>query len=71
MKNVSVDVIGMNILDGETISYRNINKDIDCAKIAEQFGGKGHKDAGSNPKENEKFKEFWKSKFNSDISKNA
>lgn len=71
MKNVSVDVIGMNILDGETISYRNINKDIDCAKIAEQFGGKGHKNAGSNPKANEKFKEFWKSKFNSDISTNA
>lgn len=49
-----IDLLGMIILDKDTVSYRRI-KDVDVSKIAVYFGGTGHKEAASNPKENERF----------------
>ncbi|MDD3821893.1 MAG: DHHA1 domain-containing protein [Bacilli bacterium] len=54
------DVLGMIILDKETVSYRKI-EDIDVSKIARYFGGGGHKAAASHPKDNEKFVKVLKS----------
>lgn len=50
-----IDAVGMIIKDRETVSYRSI-KDVDVSKIAEYFGGGGHKNAASNPKDNKMFK---------------
>lgn len=60
-QNIQVDIIGMNVLDLESVSYRSVNKDKDCSKVGKYFGGKGHMNAASNPKANEKYKEFVKS----------
>lgn len=49
-----IDVLGMIMTDIDTVSYRKV-KDLDVSKIAVHFGGKGHKSAGSNPQNNEKF----------------
>ncbi len=51
-----VDLVGMIMLDTETVSYRLV-KDVDASKVAVYFGGKGHKAASSNPQNNELFKE--------------
>lgn len=50
-----VDMVGMIMTDIDTVSYRTV-KDVDVSKVAVHFGGKGHKPAGSNPQDNEKFK---------------
>lgn len=50
----NVDTVGMIMSDIDTVSYRNV-KDIDASIIASYFGGKGHKNAASNPQNNEKF----------------
>lgn len=49
-----IDLLGMIITDRDTVSYRRI-KDVDVSKVAVYFGGKGHKEAASNPKDNERF----------------
>ena len=49
-----VDLIGMFFPDMDVVSYRGI-KDIDVSIVPTYFGGKGHKGAGSNPINNEKF----------------
>lgn len=49
-----IDLLGMIILDKDSVSYRRI-KDVDVSKIAVYFGGKGHREAASNPKDNERF----------------
>lgn len=53
--NIDIDVIGMIMTDIDTVSYRQI-KDIDISVIAKYFGGKGHRNAASNPQNNDKFK---------------
>lgn len=56
----NIDVVMMNILDKDTISYRSINQNIDCSVIAKYFGGKGHKNAASSPKSNKTLEDFLK-----------
>ena len=51
----NIDAIGMIMTDIETVSYRQV-KDVDVSIISKYFGGKGHRGAGSNLQENEKFK---------------
>ena len=55
----NIDTVGMIMTDMDTVSYRNV-KDIDASIIASYFGGKGHKNAASNPKNNEKFRDLMK-----------
>lgn len=50
-----VDLIGMIFTDMDTVSYRLV-KNKDASKVAVYFGGKGHRDASSNLKDNCKFK---------------
>ncbi len=52
-----IDTVGMIMTDIDTVSYRNI-KDIDASIIAVYFGGKGHKNAASNPQNNDKFRKL-------------
>lgn len=54
-----VDTVGMIMTDIDTVSYRNV-KDIDASIIATYFGGKGHKNAASNPQANPLFKAVMK-----------
>lgn len=54
-----IDVIGMIMKDTDTVSYRQV-KNVDVSIIGKYFGGKGHREAASNLKNNEKFKEFIK-----------
>ena len=49
----NIDLLAMDITDKDTISYRR-TKDVDVSKIAEYFGGGGHKAAASSPKDNSK-----------------
>ena len=49
-----VDLIGMFFPDMDVVSYRGV-KDIDVSIVPTYFGGKGHKGAGTNPINNEKF----------------
>ena len=51
----NIDAVGMIMTDIETVSYRQVN-DVDVSIISKYFGGKGHRGAGSNLQENEKFK---------------
>ena len=51
----NIDAVGMIMTDIETVSYRQV-KDVDVSIISKYFGGKGHRGAGSNLQENEKFK---------------
>ena len=51
-----IDTVGMIMQDINTVSYRNV-KNIDASIIATYFGGKGHKNAASNPQDNQKFKD--------------
>lgn len=55
----NIDTVGMIMTDKDTVSYRNV-KDIDASIIAVYFGGKGHREAASNPQDNPKFKEIMK-----------
>lgn len=54
-----IDAIGMIMNDRDTVSYRSV-KNIDVSIIAYYFGGSGHKDAASNPKDNELFQKTLK-----------
>lgn len=49
-----VDLIGMLFPNMDVASYRGV-KDIDVSIVPTYFGGKGHKGAGTNPINNEKF----------------
>ena len=40
----------------DVVSYRGV-KEVDVSIVPTYFGGKGHKGAGTNPINNEKFKE--------------
>ena len=51
----NIDAVGMIMTNIETVSYRQV-KDVDVSIISKYFGGKGHRGAGSNLQENEKFK---------------
>ena len=51
----NIDAVGMIMTDIETVSYRQV-KDVDVSIISKYFGGKGHRGAGSNLQESEKFK---------------
>lgn len=63
----NIDLIGMFFPNMDVVSYRGI-KDIDVSIIPTYFGGKGHKGAGTNPIDNEKFKKVLKIvKFKNDI----
>lgn len=48
-----IDLVAMIMTDTDTISYRAI-KNTDVSKVAVYFGGKGHKNAASSPKDNKK-----------------
>lgn len=50
-----VDLIGMFFPNMDVVSYRGV-KDMDVSLVPTYFGGKGHKGAGTNPINNEKFK---------------
>jgi len=58
-KTYDIDLVILVIDDGDTVSYRSIKDNIDCSKVAEYFGGKGHKNAASSPKDNAKFIKFY------------
>lgn len=49
-----VDLIGMIFPDMDVVSYRGV-KEMDVSIVPTYFGGKGHKGAGTNPINNEKF----------------
>ena len=62
-----IDLIGMLFTNMDVVSYRGV-KDIDVSIVPTYFGGKGHKGAGTNPTNNEKFsKVLSKLKFNNII----
>lgn len=54
-----IDLIGMFFPNMDVVSYRGV-KDIDVSIIPTYFGGKGHKGAGTNPINNEKFSKVLK-----------
>ena len=54
-----IDMVGMIMMDIDTVSYRQI-KDIDVSIIAKHFGGKGHRAASSNSQSNSLFQELLK-----------
>ena len=45
--NIDVDFVVMKITDRGTVSFRSIKAGVDVRKIAEYFGGGGHKEASS------------------------
>lgn len=49
-----IDLVGMFFPNMDVVSYRGV-KDIDVSIVPTYFGGKGHKGAGTNPINNEKF----------------
>lgn len=51
-----IDLVGMFFSNMDVVSYRGV-KDVDVSVVPTYFGGKGHKGAGTNPINNEKFKE--------------
>lgn len=51
-----IDLVGMFFPNMDVVSYRGV-KDIDVSIVPTYFGGKGHKGAGTNPINNEKFKD--------------
>lgn len=55
----NIDLVGMFFPNMDVVSYRKV-KDVDVSIVATYFGGKGHKGAGTNPINNEKFKEVLK-----------
>ena len=62
-----IDLIGMLFPNMDVVSYRGV-KDMDVSIVPTYFGGKGHKGAGTNPTNNEKFsKVLSKLKFNNII----
>lgn len=54
-----IDLVGMFFPNMDVVSYRGV-KDVDVSIVPTYFGGKGHKGAGTNPINNEKFKEVLK-----------
>ncbi len=44
---IDIDFVVMKILDRGTVSFRTIRSGVDVGKIAEKFGGGGHKEASS------------------------
>lgn len=54
-----IDIVGMFFPNMEVVSYRGV-KDVDVSIVPTYFGGKGHKGAGTNPINNEKFKKVLK-----------
>lgn len=54
-----IDLIGMFFPNMDVVSYRGV-KDVDVSVVPTYFGGKGHKGAGTNPINNERFKEVLK-----------
>jgi len=51
-----IDLVGMFFPNMDVVSYRGV-KDVDVSVVPTYFGGKGHSGAGTNPINNEKFKE--------------
>ena len=51
-----IDLVGMFFSNMDVVSYRGV-KEVDVSIVPTYFGGKGHKGAGTNPINNEKFKE--------------
>jgi oligoribonuclease NrnB/cAMP/cGMP phosphodiesterase (DHH superfamily) len=54
-----IDLVGMFFPNMDVVSYRGV-KQIDVSIVPTYFGGKGHKGAGTNPINNEKFREVLK-----------
>jgi radical SAM superfamily enzyme YgiQ (UPF0313 family) len=54
-----IDLVGMFFPNMNVVSYRGVKK-VDVSIVPTYFGGKGHKGAGTNPIDNEKFKEVLK-----------
>jgi len=54
-----IDLVGMFFPDMDVVSYRGV-KDVDVSIVPTYFGGKGHKGAGTNPIDNERFKKVLK-----------
>lgn len=54
-----IDLVGMFFPDMNVVSYRGVKK-VDVSVVPTYFGGKGHKGAGTNPIDNEKFKDVLK-----------
>lgn len=52
----NIDIVGMFFSDMNVVSYRGV-KDVDVSIVPTYFGGKGHKGSGTNPINNERFKE--------------
>lgn len=54
-----IDLVGMFFPNMNVVSYRGVKK-VDVSIVPTYFGGKGHRGAGTNPIDNEKFKEVLK-----------
>lgn len=54
-----IDLVGMFFPNMNVVSYRGV-KDVDVSIVPTYFGGKGHRGAGTNPIDNEKFKDVLK-----------
>lgn len=55
-----IDIVGMFFPNMDVVSYRGVKPMLDVSIVPTQFGGKGHRGAGTNPINNEKFKEVLK-----------
>lgn len=51
-----IDLVGMFYPNMDVVSYRGV-KDVDVSIVPTYFGGKGHRGAGTNPVNNDKFKD--------------
>ena len=54
-----IDLVGMFFPNMEVVSYRGV-KPLDVSIVPTYFGGKGHRGAGTNPINNERFQEVLK-----------
>lgn len=52
-----IDIVGMFFPNMDVVSYRGVKPMLDISIVPTYFGGKGHRGAGTNPINNEKFKE--------------
>lgn len=55
-----IDIVGMFFPNMDVVSYRGVKPMLDVSVVPTYFGGKGHRGAGTNPINNEKFKEVLK-----------
>ena len=50
MPNLDLDLVALIINGRNTVSFRSIKQDVDVGQFSVLYGGKGHKEAASCPK---------------------